>query len=98
MSSFRLSALASSDLADIYLYGARRWGRAQADAYDRDLRSSVRTAAHFPQIGRRYETVSGIELRCYLSGRHVIFYRIEDDGIFIIRVLHGRMDFDRHLE
>jgi toxin ParE1/3/4 len=24
-------------------------------------------------------------------GRHVLFYRAEADGVFIVRVLHGRM-------
>jgi len=31
------------------------------------------------------------------SGSHVIFFKLIDDGIDVIRILHQRMDFDRHL-
>jgi toxin ParE1/3/4 len=31
------------------------------------------------------------------SASHAIFYRKTDTGILIVRVLHERMDFKRHL-
>jgi plasmid stabilization system protein ParE len=30
-------------------------------------------------------------------GSHVLFYRLTDDGIDVVRILHNRMDFERHL-
>jgi toxin ParE1/3/4 len=35
--------------------------------------------------------------RKYASGSHVLFYRLADDGVDIVRILHERMDFGRHL-
>ena len=33
----------------------------------------------------------------YSVGQHLIFYRQADAGLDIIRILHQRMDCDRHL-
>ena len=30
-------------------------------------------------------------------GRHMLYFRVEDYGVAIIRILHGRMDAPRHL-
>jgi len=38
----------------------------------------------------------GIEV--YSEGQHLIFYRIEDDIIEIIGILHASMDLERYLE
>jgi len=29
---------------------------------------------------------------------HIIFFRAVDGGIEVVRILHRRMDFERHLE
>lgn len=48
-------------------------------------------------VGRPYEYVRE-GYRRYSYGRHVIYYQIMEDGSTLIsRVLHDRMDFDRHL-
>jgi toxin ParE1/3/4 len=31
------------------------------------------------------------------SGSHVLFYRLTADGIDVVRILHERMDFERHI-
>jgi toxin ParE1/3/4 len=31
------------------------------------------------------------------AGSHVIFYRVEDRRIDVVRIVHRRMDFERHL-
>jgi len=33
----------------------------------------------------------------YAVGAHVLFFRRTTDGIEVVRVLHQRMDFERHL-
>ncbi|WP_173402506.1 type II toxin-antitoxin system RelE/ParE family toxin [Legionella norrlandica] len=37
------------------------------------------------------------DLRAFNVGSHVIFMKITDYGIAVIRVLHQSMDFNRHL-
>jgi toxin ParE1/3/4 len=36
--------------------------------------------------------------RKHPAGSHVIFYRLINGGIDVIRILHNRMEFDRHFE
>jgi toxin ParE1/3/4 len=61
------------------------------------------------QIYGAVETVaatSGIARRCdeirpgywkHPVGSHVIFFRRHPRGIDVVRILHSRMDFERHL-
>jgi toxin ParE1/3/4 len=35
--------------------------------------------------------------RQYPSGSHVLFYRFTADGIDVVRILHERMDYERHI-
>ena len=49
-----------------------------------------------PHIGReRPEIKSGY--RSLAEGKHVIFYRVGDGGIDILRILHGRMDIEHRM-
>jgi toxin ParE1/3/4 len=91
------SVRAAADLRDIYKFGFRRFGQAQAERYDSDLRRASETIAQFPESGRVYVSAKGAAYRRFGCGRHVIFYRVEPTAIFIGRILHDRMDFDRHL-
>jgi plasmid stabilization system protein ParE len=34
----------------------------------------------------------------YNVGQHAIFYQQTGEGILVVRILHGMMDFDRHLD
>lgn len=97
MGSYRLSGQAEADLDGIAVYTTLRFGAAQARKYKTAIIQSVETAATFPAVGRAYTTGAGERFRRYNVGRHAIFYRIDDDGIFVARILHQMMDFDRHL-
>ncbi|WP_460200207.1 type II toxin-antitoxin system RelE/ParE family toxin [Scytonema sp. NUACC21] len=45
-----------------------------------------------PELGvRRDELLAG--MRCLIEGNYCIFYRITDDAIQILRILHGARDF-----
>ncbi len=53
--------------------------------------------ARSPHIGReRSEIKSGY--RSLAEGKHIIFYRVGDGGIDILRILHGRMDIEHRME
>jgi toxin ParE1/3/4 len=49
--------------------------------------------ADFPGMGRRRDELAP-SLRSFPIGNYVIFYRLIDDGIEVIRVLHGARDID----
>jgi toxin ParE1/3/4 len=90
MNAFRLSPAARSDLDEIWFYIAQD----NADAADKFIHVIV---SRFPklaamlQMGRQREELSP-HLRSFPVGRYVIFYRPMENGIEIVRVLHGARD------
>lgn len=94
----QFSKAAESDLEAIAEYTFLNFGEAQAREYQALLDLAARTAANFPRLGRPYTTKAGRVYQRYNAGRHSIFYRSTESGIFIVRVLHQMMDIDRHLD
>jgi toxin ParE1/3/4 len=96
MTQYVLSPRAQADLEDIWAFTTNRWGLTQAEVYIRQIQSSIETVAAAPALGRACDEIrSGY--RKYRTGSHVIFYRLTDGGIDVVRILHARMDFGRHL-
>jgi toxin ParE1/3/4 len=87
---------AQADLIEIWRYTARRWSVDQADVYYRDVMSSVEKVADEPTLGRACDEIRAGYYR-HSIGSHVIFYRVMDGVVDIVRILHGRRDFRRHL-
>lgn len=91
MADYVLSNKADSDLGDIYEFSYHRFGRDQADAYFTELSQCLRTLATIPGMGRAAKIALPGLLR-HEHGEHIIFYLPEEQGIFVIRILHRRMD------
>ena len=96
MSQTILSPKAKVDLSDIWDYTLAEWGVDQAEKYVRELWAAMQAQA------LDYSTSTDISdirkgFRKTRSGSHVIFFKLTDDGIDVIRILHQRMDFERHL-
>lgn len=94
MSAVILSPGAKLDLGEIWDYTLAQWGIDQAEKYVRDLWSAMEQAASDPansvdvgDVRKGYRKVR--------SGSHVIFFKVTDAGIDVVRILHKRMDFDR---
>ena len=96
MSRFLLSDAAAADLCDIVAYTVDRWGKRQSGVYLDGLEASMRRLADMPGTGRRRDELHA-GLRSFQFESHQIFYATDDDGIVILRVLHERMDVERHL-
>ena len=91
-----LTPRARRDLEDIWKYSAARWGLDQADDYVRALISVVRRIAKDPPSAKACDDIrKGYRRRP--SGSHMLFVRIEVDQLVVVRILHQRMDPDRHL-
>jgi toxin ParE1/3/4 len=95
-SNYRLSPRAQRDVAEIWDYTSKRWGPQQAEDYVRQIRASIEVVAANPSIARRCEEIRA-GYRKFPAGAHVLFLRQRTYGIEIVRILHGRMDFDRRL-
>lgn len=66
------------------------WGEAQAGKYLSEIESCCKRLAETPLSGRACEKVRP-GLRRMEQGKHVIFYRVQREGILVVRVLHERM-------
>lgn len=98
MSGFRLTTAALFDLKAIGIHTEQEWGRAQRNRYLRQFDDCFRQLAHKPALGRTCDEVRP-GFRKIPVGRHLVFYRADQKaGVLIVRILHQRMDADRHLE
>src|SRR5437588_7711298 len=91
-----LSPRAQRDIEEIWDYTAKNWGDDQAESYVLAIQAAIETVARDPRRGRRCDDLRA-GYRKYASGSHVLFYRLVETGIDIVRILHQRMDFDQHL-
>lgn len=90
----KLSNAAQRDLFDIALDGLDKFGPRQAEIYETGLVKCLDTLDRNPRIGSEHDDyVPPVRMFPYQS--HVVVYRIEDAGIFIIRICHAREDWTR---
>jgi toxin ParE1/3/4 len=91
MSRYVINVLASQDLNEIADYFAEN----NIEAGERFFQACNRKCQQlvvFPNSGKSYESIrSG--LRGLSFEKYIIFYRILEDGIEILRVVSGRRDF-----
>lgn len=95
--SYVLSPRAQADLDEIWDFTAATWGETQAVRYARVLQQAVEAAAADPRLGRPADDIRPGYFRCP-AGSHVLFFRLTGTGIDVVRILHKRMDFGRHLQ
>lgn len=93
---FVLKPRARADLDEIWDYTMERWGLEQAETYIRQLWKHIQAVADSPSLGRDCEDLRP-GYRQYPSGSHLLFYRLTDAGVDIVRILHERMDYERHI-
>ncbi len=95
MAEYRLTPAAERDLESIWTYTARQWGIEQAHRYIERMTAAFAELAESPK-----KTPSCAHIRPdhrrWLVERHVIYLRVTDYGIAVVRVLHDRMDAPRH--
>jgi toxin ParE1/3/4 len=91
-----LSPAARADFTDILLYTWQQWGEEQRDRYQATLEQAIAALADFPAAGVRLPRLCA-GCRARRIGSHVLYYRIMDDTIEVVRILHERSDPTRHL-
>jgi toxin ParE1/3/4 len=95
MANYTLSQEADMDITAIYTYSFNNFGEEKADAYLSSLENCLTNLAHTPETGRKiYNIRKGY--RRYEHQNHSIFYKTTQTGVFIIRILHQRMDIGRY--
>ena len=96
MAKYELSEAADSDLNDIYIYSYREFGERKADAYFRSLEGCFKRLAEFPGLGRPIGHIRPGYFR-FPHASHTVYFVKVPGGIRIVRVLHQRMDPERHI-
>ena len=83
---------AESDLDEIWLYIAQD-NPHNADRFLDRIQERCSVLVDFPQMGTSRDDLKA-GLRCQPFGNYLIFYFPLEDGIDIVRVLHGARDVD----
>jgi toxin ParE1/3/4 len=84
--------LAEADLDDLWDYVARDSDSA-ADALIDTIVEKCRMLANHPEMGERRPELAH-DLRSFVVGNYVVFYRSIKDGIEVARVLHSARDIN----
>jgi toxin ParE1/3/4 len=87
---------AQADIDAIWDNTFEEWGIDQAEIYVQLFRNASLMIAKNPRSGRDCSEIRAGYHR-YPVGSHVMFYRIGDDSIEVVRILHQRMEYGRHL-
>ena len=95
MRELLISRLADADLADIADFTIAEFGIAQARKYRDQFQACFDSLLANPLLGRSADEVAP-GLRRIRQQAHVVFYEADADAVLIVRVLHHRMDFEKH--
>lgn len=97
MPKYHLTNNAVDDLSEIWDYTYEVWSEIQADKYYFELIEDCKELSENQILGRNYIEIEK-EIFGYLSGQHIIFYRIiNEKEIEIIRFLHASMDLKNRI-
>jgi toxin ParE1/3/4 len=96
MAEYRLTPAAEDDLEAIWVYTLQQWGVEQGSRYIDFLMAAFAELAQSPKIAPACDHIRP-GYRRWRVERHMIYFRVTNYGIAVIRVLHDRMDAPRHL-
>jgi toxin ParE1/3/4 len=94
--AIRLSPLAQADLDDIWDYTVAQWDEGQAQAYVMGLDATMKLLAQNPRMGTSLDDIR-IGYFKFPAASHLLIYRLRPDAIEFMRILHQRMDVERHV-
>lgn len=84
---------ATGDLLDIWISIKMVRNEARATAFLRTIERKLRLLATQPLIGRARPELRA-DLRSFPVAPYLLLYEPRDDGILLIRIVHGHRDLD----
>jgi toxin ParE1/3/4 len=96
MGVYNLSGKAEFDLSVMYEYGIVKFGLTQAQKYFLEMHKIFEVLSKNINLGRDASEFIN-DLKRFSFKSHTIFYLLTTEGIFIIRVLSQRMDYEQQL-
>ena len=94
--SFVISKKGVSDLEEIWVYTVEKWSIEQADRYYNLIVDEINYICKNINAGKSMEHVRK-GYRASKVKSHLIFYRVLNDTIEVIRILHEQMDIENRL-
>lgn len=86
MGNYQLSNTAQNDLEDIFFYGMELFGIEQALRHKNGIEAQFEQMAKAPLLYQKLDEPLQKYRRCTYKG-HSIYYLIEEQSIFIVRIL-----------
>ena len=93
---FVISKKAVSDLEEIWLYTVEKWSVEQADRYYNLIFDEINYTCRNSNAGKSMKHVRK-GYRASKVKSHLIFYRVLNKTIEVIRILHERIDIEERL-
>ena len=98
MAKIRLSRKAIADLDAIWDHTVETWSEEQAVVYYRQIYTTIQGLNSLPVFLEKVYDVIKPGLFGFKVGHHIVFYKKNKDGyIWVDRILHEKMDYQRHL-
>ncbi|WP_299876297.1 type II toxin-antitoxin system RelE/ParE family toxin [uncultured Sulfitobacter sp.] len=94
---FRVSDRAGQDLDDIADYSIETWGIKQMESHMAMLDARFHWLAENPNLGQARPEI-GPDIRGFVAGTHVIYYRGSRNAVEIVGVLHAARDAAKALK
>ncbi|MDN5215578.1 type II toxin-antitoxin system RelE/ParE family toxin [Fulvivirgaceae bacterium BMA12] len=94
---YELSTEADQDIDKIFDYTKVEFGFDQAVKYVSEFEDFFERLLDNPELGKKRDEIKA-GLRSFPKAAHVIFYRVLNDRIRIVRVLHGSRDLPKFLD
>lgn len=95
--TIQVSARAEKDFKAIQRYTLKTYGENQVWKYTGMLKEGLRKLEENPALyGHMRSDIPQI-YRAYKIGEHSLIYRIQDQVVYLVAILHGHMDFSSQL-
>ncbi len=88
----RISQEAYDDLVGIQNYTYAEYGENQWRNYENLLEKALLQIQNYPYSGHTREDIPE-SYHAWNVGEHVVIYRVSGHIVYLVRVLHGSMDF-----
>jgi len=95
--TFEISELTLKDLDNIWEYTAELWSAEQANKYYNEIFSVIGKICENPDIGKPIDDVKKGHQRTNMKA-HMIIYKVKETTVYIDRILHQKMDVEKHLD
>ena len=90
----RISPLADTDIDSIWNYVAQD-NPAAADRVEQEIQEAIEKLAKNPNFGHFRDDIAPRQYRFYRVFSYLIIYRIVEDTLIVVRVIHGARDLPK---